>query len=68
MNADKTADKILHADLTHAIIGAAMEVLNELGHGLHEKPYENALMVELELRDFPSISKQLPTCYTRGRG
>lgn len=27
-----------------------MEVLNELGHGLHEKPYENALVVELELR------------------
>ena len=27
--------------LTRGIIGAAMEVLNELGHGLLEKPYEN---------------------------
>jgi GxxExxY protein len=27
-----------------------MEVLNVLGHGLHEKPYENALLVELRLR------------------
>lgn len=27
-----------------------MEVLNELGHGLHEKPYENALVVEFGLR------------------
>ena len=27
-----------------------MEVLNELGAGLHEKPYENALVIEFELR------------------
>ena len=39
-----------HSDLTFAVIGAAMEVLNEVGHGLHEKPYENALVVELRLR------------------
>ncbi len=39
-----------HSELTFAIIGAAMEVLNEIGHGLHEKPYENALVVELGLR------------------
>nr|WP_202908872.1 GxxExxY protein [Roseimaritima ulvae] len=31
---------------THRIIGSAMEVLNELGHGFHEKIYENALVVE----------------------
>lgn len=27
-----------------------MEVLNALGHGLNEKPYEDALVVELALR------------------
>ena len=27
-----------------------MEVLNELGHGFHEKPYENSLVVEFRLR------------------
>lgn len=27
-----------------------MEVLNTLGHGLLEKPYENALVVEFDLR------------------
>lgn len=42
---------LLHAEKTHAIIGAAMEVLNTLGHGLHEKPYENALVVEFRLRN-----------------
>jgi GxxExxY protein len=32
------------------IINCAMEVLNTLGHGLLEKPYENAMAVELKLR------------------
>ncbi len=35
------------------IVGCAMEVLNELGHGFHEKPYENSLVVELRLRGIP---------------
>ena len=30
-----------------------MEVLNTLGHGLLEKPYENALVVEFKLRGIP---------------
>jgi GxxExxY protein len=30
-----------------------MEVLNTLGHGLLEKPYENALTVEFRLRGLP---------------
>jgi GxxExxY protein len=33
------------------IIGAAIEVLNRLGHRIHEKPYENAWMIELGLRE-----------------
>src|SRR5688572_18464675 len=35
---------------THAIIGCAFEVLNELGHGLNEKLYENALVLEFKRR------------------
>ena len=35
---------------THAIIGCAFDVLNELGHGFNEKCYENALVVEFKLR------------------
>jgi GxxExxY protein len=40
-------------DETYAIIGAAMEVLNTLGHGLLEKPYENALVVEFGVQGIP---------------
>ena len=35
---------ILKAE-TEKVIGFAFEVLNEIGHGLHEKIYENALTV-----------------------
>ena len=38
------------AQLTFAVIGCAMEVSNGLGAGLHEKPYENALLVEFRLK------------------
>jgi len=36
------------------IVGCAIETLNTLGHGLLEKPYENALVVEFGLRKIPS--------------
>ena len=38
-------------DETYVVIGAALEVLSQLGHGIHEKPYENALLIELRLRE-----------------
>jgi len=38
-------------DESHRLVGCAMEVLNVLGHGLLEKPYENALVVEFSLQN-----------------
>jgi hypothetical protein len=35
------------------IVGCAIEVLNTLGHGLVEKPYENALVVEFGQQRIP---------------
>ncbi len=37
----------------YRIVGCAMEVLKALGHGLSEKPYENALAVEFRLQHIP---------------
>lgn len=34
----------------YMVVGACMEVHSTVGHGFHEKPYENALVVEFELR------------------
>jgi GxxExxY protein len=41
---------LLHSDLTHTIIGAAMEVHRTLGCGFLEAVYEDALAVEFNLR------------------
>ncbi|HSY18908.1 MAG TPA: GxxExxY protein [Candidatus Acidoferrales bacterium] len=45
--------KLLLKDEVYQIVGSAIEVLNEIGHGLHEKPYENALVVEFGIRKVP---------------
>ena len=41
--------RLLLQQETHQILGCAFEVLNEIGHGLHEKVYENALAVAFKL-------------------
>lgn len=38
---------------TRPIVGCAMQVLNTLGHGFHEKVYENALCVEMKAKGIP---------------
>ncbi len=49
MNTDKQG--LIFENESHLILGCAMKVLNILGHGLPEKPYENALVVEFGLRN-----------------
>jgi len=49
--------ELLLKNEVYQIVGCAMEVLNELGHGLHEKPYENALVVEFGLRGIPHLQQ-----------
>ena len=43
-------DKLIHPEISEAIIGSAMKVLNTLKPGLDEKAYENALVIELRKR------------------
>lgn len=42
----------------YAVVGAAIEVLNVRGHGLHEKIYENCLCVEFRLRTVPFAQQE----------
>lgn len=50
---DTNEHELLYKEEVFQIIGCAMDVLNTLGHGLLEKPYENALVVEFGLRQIP---------------
>lgn len=50
---DTDSHELLFKDEAHRVVGCAMDVLNELGHGLLEKPYENALVVEFGLQGIP---------------
>jgi len=47
------SEKLLLKDEVFQVVGCAIEVLKALGHGLAEKPYENALVVEFLLRKIP---------------
>ena len=50
---DSNGKKLLFKNEVCQIVACAIEVLNTLGHGIVEKPYENALVVEFRLREIP---------------
>ena len=51
-------------DLAFRVIGAAIEVHRELGPGLLEGIYENALCIELKARNIPyEKQKEVPVMY-----
>jgi GxxExxY protein len=55
---DTNKHELVFKNEVFQVVGCAIEVLNTLGHGFTEKPYEEALIVEFGLR---SISfKQQP--------
>jgi GxxExxY protein len=56
---DTNHGKLLAKEEVFQIVGCAIEVLNGLGHGIVEKPYENALVVEFGLRNI--VFRQQPS-------
>ena len=55
---------MIHEELSGKIIGAAMDVLNELRPGLDEKLYERAMIIELKRRGHSlSIQRAFPVFY-----
>ena len=51
MNTNAPSELLLK-DEAYQSVGSAIEVLTGIGHGLHEKPYESALVV-----NFGSVAK-----------
>ena len=57
-------EKYKYQELTHAIIGAAMEVHRHLGNGFQEVIYQRALAIELSLRNIEfEREKEIPLFY-----
>lgn len=51
-------------DEVYTIVGCAMRVHNALGPGLREKPYENALVIDLRMHDLePDAQRAYPIHY-----
>ncbi|MHB1426088.1 MAG: GxxExxY protein [Gemmataceae bacterium] len=58
------SQELIHKDLSEAIIGASMRVLNTLKPGLEEKRYERALGIELRKRGHKvDHQRQFPVYY-----
>ncbi len=56
--------KMIHEELSGAIIGIAMEVLNELNPGLDEVLYERAMVIELRRRGHAvAVQNSYPVFY-----
>ena len=54
-------------DLTYQIIGCGMRVHSELGPGLREKPYENALAIDLEEQAIEFVQQPRYPIFYHGR-
>jgi|SRR2546426_7600301 len=74
MNTDENPDlrgggasKLVLKEETRLILGCAFEVLNEVGHGLHEKIYENAMTVAFSLHTIPFDQQKRFRVLFRGR-
>ena len=53
----KTRKEILLADEAYEIVGACMEVYNEMGAGFLEAVYQECLEIELQKREIPFSSQ-----------
>ena len=64
---DANGRELILKDEVYAIISCSLEIINGIGHGLHEKPYENALAVEFEHRGIPFEQQHVFPVIWRGR-
>jgi len=59
--------EMIYRDEAFAIVGAAMEVYNDLGPGFPEAVYQEALEIEMGTRGIPFKSQQELFIYYKGR-
>ena len=64
---DKKYERYPHSNITHKIIGCAIDVHKNLGPGFKESAYENALVVEFERRQLNYERQQPVSVNYRGK-
>jgi GxxExxY protein len=63
---DTNAEGLILKDEVYAIVGTAMEVHNELGAGFAEAVYQEAMEIELRLRNIPFERQKRLRIYYKG--
>jgi GxxExxY protein len=63
---DTNQKELLCKDEVYAIVGAAMEVHNQLGGGFAEAVYQQAMEIELKLRGVPFARQQRLKVHYKG--
>jgi GxxExxY protein len=66
-NGNKTRRDLILADEVYAIVGAAMDVHNELGSGFAEAVYQEAMEIELAARGIPFERQKVIRIKYKGR-
>lgn len=58
-NKHELENDLLDGDLVYRVVGCCFEVMKEMGHGLHEKPYENALVIAFDDAGLPVNQQEI---------
>ena len=64
---DANEHELLLKDEVYQIVGAAMEVSNQLGCGFLEAVYQEALEIELDERKIPHVAQKRLEIFYKGR-
>jgi GxxExxY protein len=62
-----TMAELIFKEECYAIIGACMEVYNEMGHGFLESVYQECLEIEMEARAIPFVGQSVLDLKYKGR-
>lgn len=57
-NIQPTASELIYGEEVYRIVGAAMDVYNELGNGFLESVYQEAIEIECSNKNIPFVSQQ----------
>ena len=58
--------ELIQKELVHKVVGCAISVLNEIGHGLREKTYEKALTIEFKRQNLAYYQQSKYPVYYAG--